>query len=237
MAAKAAGSRASPHKTWWGPRSHKSPTLLSGGPAETSGTSSAGSSPPSSGSSREAIRRSISPISKPVTSRVKSRPCSERSLSCSANRRSSQVEISVSRLSAILKARTCSGVRRSRHSVGTSVMPSKRHARNLPFPVTILSPPSVRIGTLKSNASMLSAICWICLLVWRRGLAGSGFSVSIRRYTIFKFALSFKLCSGGLNPCCRSTSLFVKVLLLYTLKPHRLAGVGGAPNRNKIQLG
>jgi hypothetical protein len=39
----------------------------------------------------------------------KSSPTSDRSLSCSAKRRSSQVEISVSRLSAILKARACSG--------------------------------------------------------------------------------------------------------------------------------
>ena len=38
-AAKAAGSRALPHKTRWRPRSHRSPILLTGGPAGTSGSS------------------------------------------------------------------------------------------------------------------------------------------------------------------------------------------------------
>jgi hypothetical protein len=61
-AAKTAESRALPHNKRWRSRTHRSPILLSGGPAETSGTTSAGSSSRWGGSSSEAIRRSISPI-------------------------------------------------------------------------------------------------------------------------------------------------------------------------------
>src|ERR1700738_1629931 len=58
-----------------------------------------------------ADRRRGPGVMKPVTSRLKSSPLSERSLSCSASSRLSQVAISVSLLSEIMKARTCAGVR------------------------------------------------------------------------------------------------------------------------------
>src|ERR1700730_2313483 len=108
-AVKAAVSRALPHNSRLRPSSQRSPSLLTGGPTATSGKTSAGSSSSTRRSSSEPILRSISPISKPVTSRLKSSPLRERSRSCSASRRSSQIAISVSRLSAIMKARAWAG--------------------------------------------------------------------------------------------------------------------------------
>src|SRR5262249_50923533 len=58
-AANAFSSRALPHNTRWRPSRHKSPSLLTGKPARSSGTTSAGSSSFSGHSSRAAIRRSI----------------------------------------------------------------------------------------------------------------------------------------------------------------------------------
>ena len=98
------GSNALPQLIRCPSRSYTSPNRLTARPElSTGGVSSV------SGSSalKLSIRRSISPISKPVASSSKSRSTSESSLNCSASSRSSQTEFSVSLLSAIMNARIC----------------------------------------------------------------------------------------------------------------------------------
>src|SRR5215472_17697586 len=86
---------------------------------------------------------------------------------------------------------------------------------------------STRIGTLKPNASMLLAICRICFLLCRRGLAGSELSLSIGRYTTSKFEMSLELGSQHLNflyfpgsSFIKKSSIFANVLAIALTHDH-----------------
>lgn len=74
-----------------------------------SGNLSAGSCATSPDWDRPPIRRSISPISKPVASRLKFKSISVRDLNCSPSRVSFHAAFSVSLLSAMTKALICAG--------------------------------------------------------------------------------------------------------------------------------
>src|SRR5262249_12406346 len=73
-----------------------------------------------SGAAKLSMRRSISPIKKPVSSTLKSRSSSANSWSCSASSRSSHTANSARRLSASWKARAWAALRCSSRIVGSS---------------------------------------------------------------------------------------------------------------------
>ena len=52
--------------------------------------------------------------------------------------------------------------------VGTSVRPSLRAARSLPWPAMTPRSPSTRMGLVKPNSRMLAAICATCASEWVR---------------------------------------------------------------------
>ena len=89
-----------------------------------------------------------------------------------------QLEVSPSRLSAMLKARACSAVRCSSRITGTLRQPSRRAACTRPWPARRRPWRSAKTGTLKPNSSMLRAISLICRSLWSLGLRGSGLSCS-----------------------------------------------------------
>ena len=58
-------------------------------------------------------------------------------------------------------------------------MPSNFAASSRPCPAITLPFSSTKIGLVKPNARMLSAICRICRLLWVRGLRASGWRANI----------------------------------------------------------
>lgn len=109
---------------------------------------------------------------------TKSRPSSDRALSCCANSRSSGRPSWRSRQ---LLAGYHKGVDLR---WGQVIEAEGRYFRNAEFaagersavPGNHLLSRSISIGTLKSKVRMPLAICQICFLLWRCGFAGSGFS-------------------------------------------------------------
>src|SRR5208337_3955536 len=124
------------------------------------------------------ILRSISLTSKPVASMVKSRSrllCSSRSR---PSRPSSQEASSLSRLSAIMKARRSASFRWPSVIAGASFSPSRLAASSRPCPASTTPFSSTRIGTLKPNAKMLSAMRATCRTECFRAFLLSGFKAS-----------------------------------------------------------
>ena len=127
---------------------------------------------------RASSLRSISPLSKPIAERSKSRSRRLSSSSSTPSRFMSQEASSVSRLSAIMKARRSASLKWSRAMVGISARPRRRAASTRPWPATTRLSPSIRTETLKPKASMLSAMRLTWPAGWRRALRGSGSSAS-----------------------------------------------------------
>jgi hypothetical protein len=111
-------------------------------------------------SSSEWISKSISPISKAGHFDVKIETAERQIVQLLGQQSLVPGRIFRQLMSAILKARTCAGVKWSRHKVGTSSLPSSPQASSRPCPAITLPSGAIRIGTLKPNALMLLAICY-----------------------------------------------------------------------------
>ena len=162
-----------PHSTRWPPSSHRSPGLLTVGPDPNSGTASAGLAARSGGASSAAIRKSISATSKPVTSRLKSSPISERSSLFSQQPVVPDGDFAQPVVGDHERPHLGPGqvVEADCRHLGPAEL---THANNRPCPAMTLSSASISTGTLKPRVAMLLAICRICFLLCCRGFAGSG---------------------------------------------------------------
>ena len=69
--------------------------------------------------------------------------------------------------------------------VGTAVLPSRRAAASRPCPARIVLASSIRIGLVKPNFWMLSAICLICAFECVRALRLKAISLSIGKRVVF----------------------------------------------------
>ena len=100
-----------------------------------------------------------------------------------ANNNSSHEGVSAHRSSARLKACACSGLSWSSRTVGTSLHPSSRAARSLPYPAIIRDPWPIKIGTCNPKIAMPLASRSICSRLYAPGFSGPVISSPTRRHT------------------------------------------------------